>query len=88
MKSSCRPPKAPPRQRRRTVALRAVLVALAAARPAFAAAFVAWNPVVALHLAGGGHNDAWVAALVMGALALAATGRRQLAGAAWRSRSS
>ncbi|HEV3404567.1 MAG TPA: hypothetical protein VG073_09765 [Gaiellaceae bacterium] len=50
---------------------------------AFAVAFAGWNPLLALHLAGGGHNDAWMAALVVAALAAAATGRRQLAGAAW-----
>ncbi|MBA3365498.1 MAG: DUF2029 domain-containing protein [Actinobacteria bacterium] len=50
---------------------------------AFACAFVGWNPLLALHFAGGGHNDAWMMALVLGALALAASGRRQLAGAAW-----
>jgi glycosyl transferase family 87 len=64
-----------------------LLATLAAARAAtdrvFACAFVGWNPVVALHAAGGGHNDAWMAALVVGALALGASGRRQLAGAAW-----
>ncbi len=63
-----------------------VLVVLAArlgARPAFAAAFVGWNPVLAIHFAGGGHNDALMMALVVGALALAATGRQQLAGVAW-----
>ncbi|HET7857509.1 MAG TPA: glycosyltransferase 87 family protein [Gaiellaceae bacterium] len=50
---------------------------------AFACAFAGWNPVVALHAAGGGHNDAWVAALVLGALVAGAAGRRWLAGAAW-----
>jgi hypothetical protein len=64
-----------------------LLATLAAARAAadrvFACAFVGWNPVVALHAAGGGHNDAWVAALVAGALAFGAVGRRQLAGVAW-----
>jgi alpha-1,6-mannosyltransferase len=50
---------------------------------AFACAFAGWNPVVALHAAGGGHNDAWVAALVLGAVALAAAGRGRAAGAAW-----
>lgn len=50
---------------------------------AFAAAFVGWNPVLALHFAGGGHNDAWLAALVLVALALAPAGRRRAAGAAW-----
>ncbi len=59
--------------------------ALLAARLAgpFGAAFVGWNPVLALHAAGGGHNDAWMAALVLAAIGLAATGRRQAAGVAW-----
>jgi alpha-1,6-mannosyltransferase len=62
------------------------LVGLAArlgSRPAYAAAFVGWNPVLAVHLAGGGHNDALMMALFVGGLALAASGRRQLAGVAW-----
>jgi hypothetical protein len=65
-------------------AVGAVLLAawLAAAR-AFAAAFVGWNPLLAVHLAGGGHNDAWIAAGVVGALALAAAGRRHGAGVVW-----
>jgi hypothetical protein len=50
---------------------------------AFAVAFAGWNPLLALHMAGGGHNDAWMAVLVLAALAAAATGRRQLAGVAW-----
>ncbi len=69
----------------------AALAALAAAalatvlspRRAFACAFVGWNPLVALDFAGGGHNDAWMAALVLAALALGAAGRRRLAGVAW-----
>jgi alpha-1,6-mannosyltransferase len=71
------------------VAAAVALVALAwlAARlgsaPAFAAAFVGWNPLLAVHFAGGGHNDAWMMALVVGAIALAAAGRRNWAGAAW-----
>ena len=60
-----------------------LLAARLGARPAFAAAFVGWNPVLALHLAGGGHNDAWLAGLVLAALALARLGRGRLAGAAW-----
>jgi Glycosyltransferase family 87 len=63
-----------------------VLTALAAGlarEQAFAAAFVGWNPLLAVHFAGGGHNDAWMMALVLGALALGASGRRQWAGAAW-----
>ncbi len=61
----------------------AVLAArLARDRPA-AAALVGWNPLFAVHFAGGGHNDALLAALALGALALAASGRKGLAGAAW-----
>jgi hypothetical protein len=65
------------------VLLTTLLVARLAAAPAFAAAFVGWNPLLAVHLAGGGHNDAWVAAAFVGALALAAGGRRGAAGAVW-----
>jgi hypothetical protein len=46
-----------------------LLAARLAARPALAAAFVGWNPLLAVHLAGGGHNDAWVGALLLAALA-------------------
>ncbi|MGH2922372.1 MAG: glycosyltransferase 87 family protein, partial [Gaiellaceae bacterium] len=59
------------------------LAVLLSPRPVFACAFAGWNPLLALHLAGGGHNDAWLGALVLGALALAASGRRHMAGAAW-----
>ena len=65
------------------VLLSAWLASRLSARPPFAAAFVGWNPLLALHFAGGGHNDAWMAALVLAALGLAATGRRQLSSAAW-----
>jgi hypothetical protein len=54
-----------------------------ARRRAVALAFVGWNPLLAIQFAGGGHNDAWMAALVLGALAAAATARRNLAGASW-----
>lgn len=60
-----------------------LLAARVAPRPAFAAAFVGWNPLLAVHFAGGGHNDVWMMALVFAGIGLAATGRRQLAGAAW-----
>ena len=60
-----------------------VLAARAGRRPAYAAAFVGWNPLLALHFAGGGHNDAWMMALVLLALAAGAAGRRALAGVAW-----
>jgi hypothetical protein len=61
----------------------AALAARLSPRKSFAWAFVGWNPLLALHFAGGGHNDAWMAALVVAALALAATRRKELAGAAW-----
>jgi hypothetical protein len=61
----------------------AVLASRLARRPALAFAFVAWNPLLALHAAGGGHNDAWVGALVTAALAAGAARRVHLAGAAW-----
>jgi Glycosyltransferase family 87 len=54
-----------------------------APRRSFACVFAGWNPLLALHFAGGGHNDAWMAALVLAALALAASGHRVWAGAAW-----
>ncbi|HYX75751.1 MAG TPA: glycosyltransferase 87 family protein [Gaiellaceae bacterium] len=59
------------------------LTGMLARRRALAVALVGWNPLLALHFAGGGHNDAWMALLVMAALALAVVGRRHWAGAAW-----
>jgi hypothetical protein len=61
----------------------AAFAALAARRPSFAAAFVGWNPLLALHFGGGGHNDALMAALLLGALAAAAASRRESEGAGW-----
>ena len=55
---------------------------LAAPVPAFAAAFIGWNPFLAQNFAGGGHNDVWMMAFVMGALVLAAR-RPRLAGASF-----
>jgi len=55
---------------------------LARNRP-FAAAFVGWNPLLALHFAGGGHNDALMMALVLSALVLASRSQGQAAGLAW-----
>ena len=49
----------------------------------YAAALVGWNPLFAIHFGGGGHNDSLLIAGTLAALALAATGRRQAAGAAW-----
>ena len=59
------------------------LAARLATNRAFAAAFVGWNPLLAIHFAGGGHNDALMMTLVLGAIVLAATGRRRLAALLW-----
>jgi alpha-1,6-mannosyltransferase len=72
----------------KSIAAVAVLAAAAFAsrvsrRPVLALLFVGWNPLLAVHFGGGGHNDAWMAMLVLAALAAAASGRRQLAGASW-----
>jgi Glycosyltransferase family 87 len=61
----------------------AALAARLSPRPVFALALVGWNPILAIHLAGGGHNDAWLALLVLAALAAASSGHRSLAGAMW-----
>ena len=61
----------------------ALLAGRLARRRAFAIALVGWNPLLAVHLAGGGHNDAWVGALILAALALSASRRLQGAGAMW-----
>lgn len=58
-------------------------VARYARASALAVAFVGWNPVLAIHLAGGGHNDALVAALVSGGVVLLAARRQTLGGVAW-----
>lgn len=55
------------------------LAALVAPASAFAAAFVGWNPLLAVDFAGGGHNDVWMMAFFLGALALAAR-RPRMAG--------
>ena len=61
----------------------ALLAARLSSRPALAAAFVGWNPLLAIHAAGGGHNDAWVGALLLAALALEASRRTVAGGVAW-----
>jgi hypothetical protein len=58
------------------------LAAVVAPLPAFAAAFAGWNPLLALDFAGGGHNDVWMIAFVLGGLALASR-RPRLAGVSW-----
>jgi hypothetical protein len=61
----------------------ALLAGRLSRRRSLAVAFVGWNPVLAVHLAGGGHNDALLGALLMAALALSASRRLQAAGAIW-----
>jgi Glycosyltransferase family 87 len=61
----------------------AALAAVAAGGSPFAAAFVGWSPLLALHFAGGGHNDVLMMVFVLGSLALGATGRYRWAGMAW-----
>ena len=61
----------------------ALLAGRLSRRKVFALAFVGWNPVLAIHAAGGGHNDAWVGALILAALALSASRRLQAAGVMW-----
>jgi hypothetical protein len=58
-------------------------VVRSSSRPALAAALVGWNPVLAIHAAGGGHNDALVGALVAWAVAFAVQRRESLSGATW-----
>jgi hypothetical protein len=59
------------------------LAALASLWGPFAAAFVGWSPLFALHFAGGGHNDVLMMLFVLAALAAARTGRYRWAGPAW-----
>jgi alpha-1,6-mannosyltransferase len=61
----------------------ALAARLARGRRALALAFVGWNPLLAIHFAGGGHNDAWVGALVLAALALPVGSQRRFAGGVW-----
>ena len=59
------------------------IAALLARERAFAVSFAGWNPLLALHFAGGGHNDAVMMALVLLALLLAERGRPNLSGVVW-----
>ena len=61
----------------------ATIAASLATRPAFAAAFVGWNPLLAMHFGGGGHNDAMMMLLVVGAVVLSVRGSPNLAGISW-----
>jgi hypothetical protein len=61
----------------------ALLAASIARRRAFAAAFVGWNPLLAVSSGGGGHNDALMLVLMLGALALASHRKDAPAGGLW-----
>jgi alpha-1,6-mannosyltransferase len=60
-----------------------VAVSRSSRRPALAAAFVGWNPLLAIHAGGGGHNDALVGALVATAVALGVHRRSSASGGVW-----
>lgn len=60
--------------------LAALLVVARRTRNPAAVALLGWSPVVALHYAGGGHNDAWMTALLVFAVAAPAAAA---GGAAW-----
>jgi hypothetical protein len=55
-----------------------LLAAFIARRKTFAAAFVGWNPLLAISSAGGGHNDVLMLVLMLGALTLASRRRDSL----------
>ncbi len=61
----------------------ALLAARVARRKALAAALVGWNPLFAVHFAGGGHNDALMVAALVSALALAEWRGGTGAGSLW-----
>jgi len=60
-----------------------LIVAVGATRPAFAVAFIGLNPLMALHFAGGGHNDIWMLMFAVGAVLLARRGRMAGSGFLW-----
>ncbi len=60
--------------------LASVLLVAARTRSAAAVAFLGWSPLLALHYAGGGHNDAVMMVLVLAAVVAGTTAR---GGALW-----
>jgi Glycosyltransferase family 87 len=60
-----------------------LLAATIARRKTFAAAFLGWNPLIAVSFAGGGHNDAWMVVLMLAGVALVARRRDAAGGAMW-----
>lgn len=66
-----------------SMVLLTVMVSRGSPRPALAAVFVGWNPVFAMQYAGAGHNDAFMAALVVAGLLAATVNRHRIGGLAW-----
>src|SRR5262249_22863748 len=68
----------------RALAVFAILASVAVlavrTRRASAVVMLGWSPLVALHYAGGGHNDAWMVVFLMLALTLRS---RSASGTAW-----
>ncbi len=72
----------------RLIGFAAVMTAIAivtrlSTRETIAIAVLGWNPLLAFHFAGGGHNDAVMMALALGGILAANLGRPRLGGAAW-----
>lgn len=61
----------------------AALASRLSSRPGLATVAVGWSPLLAVHAAGGGHNDTWVGALVLAALVAGGGGREGREGALW-----
>jgi hypothetical protein len=66
------------------IALCAIIALIAwRTRSAAPTIFVGFNPLLALHFGGGGHNDALMALALVGAVLFAKAGRREAEGATW-----
>jgi alpha-1,6-mannosyltransferase len=67
------------------VAVLVLLLILAryAPSPTRAVAFVGWNPLIALHFGGGGHNDIWMLLFVVIGLLLTRNDRPRAGGIGW-----
>lgn len=60
-----------------------LLLARFTKKPSFAVVLVGWSPVLAIHAAGAGHNDALLAVAMIGAIAAMRAARPLLGGALW-----
>lgn len=60
-----------------------LILALFAPSPSRAVAVAGWNPLLAFHFAGGGHNDIWMLLFVVGGMLLTRRARPAAGGAAW-----